>query len=71
MSISVEALLLDAQIAILQDHLRRFYDLHREGRWEDAVHEAYTTIECATDILQASVKILERVAETLPPAAKN
>lgn len=70
MSLSVETLLLDAKVAILQDHLRRFYDLHREGRWEDAVDKAYTTIECAADILQSAVKILEQVAGKLPPAAK-
>ena len=55
-----DRLMLDAKKAILQEQHRRFQELQREGRWNDAMQQLHTTLACAADLLKDSVTVLER-----------
>lgn len=61
---SSDSLILDAKQAILEEQHRRFQVLQREGKWTEAMQQFQTTMSCATDLLNESLKLLERVLET-------
>lgn len=67
MSLAAENLLLQAKIAILEDQARRFQTLQNDGKWEEALHQFQSTLQCAADVLQDSMKILEEVARKRSP----
>jgi hypothetical protein len=60
---SLDCLLLDAKQAILEDQHRRFQALQREGKWVEAMQQFQTTMSCASDLLNESLSLLERVLE--------
>ncbi len=62
MSLAIESLLLQAKTAILEDQARRFQALQKDGKWEEALEQFQSTLQCASDLLQDSAKILEVVA---------
>ena len=69
-SSQADRLLLDAKKAILQEQHRRFQDLQREERWDDAWKQLHVTLTCAADLLKDSVCLLEKVVsqkKQLPP----
>lgn len=61
---SSDSLILDAKQAILEEQHRRFQALQREGKWAEAMQQFQTTMSCASDLLNDSLKLLERVLET-------
>ncbi len=65
-----DRLILDAKKAILQEQHRRFQNLQREERWDDAWKQLHVTLSCAADLLKDSVTMLERVVaqKKLPPS---
>jgi len=56
-----ESLILDAKQAILEEQHRRFQDLQREGRWQEAMEQFQVTLVCASDLLNHSLNVLERI----------
>jgi hypothetical protein len=70
---SVDSLVLDAKQAILDEHHRRFRLLHQEGRLQEAIQQFHVTINCANDLLNDSLRLLEAAlephgaAQSLPP----
>lgn len=60
---AADRLMLDAKQAILDEQHRRFQDLQREGRWREAMQQFQITLGCASDLLNDSVKLLQRVVE--------
>ncbi len=68
-----DRLILDAKKAILQEQHRRFQDLQREERWDDAWKQLHVTLGCAADLLKDSVTMLERVVaqKKLPPTTST
>ncbi len=63
----VDSLLLDAKQAILEEHHRRFQTFYKEGRVEEAMQQFNTTIACATDLLNDSLRVLEQAIERHGP----
>jgi hypothetical protein len=65
--------MLDAKQAILNEQHRRFQMLQQEGRFAEAMQQFQVTMSCATDLLNESVQLLQRVIEKRrpddPPAA--
>ena len=66
MSMAAENLVLQAKTAILEDQVRRFHALQSDGKWEEALQQFHSTLQCAADILQGSLKILDEVAQKRP-----
>jgi hypothetical protein len=66
MSLAGENLLLQAKTAILEDKVRHFQALQTAGKWEEALQQFHVTLQCAADVLQGSLKILEEVSRTRP-----
>lgn len=68
---TADCLMLDAKQAILDEHHRRFQDLHREGKVEEAVQQIQVTLSCAADLLNDSLKLLDDTLNahcpTVPP----
>lgn len=72
---SVDSLMLDAKQAILDEQHRRFQELQREGRVQEAMQQFHTTMSCATDLLNESLRMLEEsvaahkkaIEDTTPP----
>ena len=60
----IDHLMLDAKQAILDEQHRRFQVLHDEGRWQEAMHQFQVTMNCASDLLNESLKVLEGVLDT-------
>ena len=60
---SLDCLLLDAKQAILDEQHRRFQELQREGKWVEAMQQFQSTMSCASDLLNESLSLLERVLE--------
>ncbi|MGE3151731.1 MAG: hypothetical protein AB7G48_10055 [Nitrospiraceae bacterium] len=56
-----DTLMLDAKQAILDEAHRRFQVLQEEGRSEEAMQQFQVTLSCASDLLNESLQILERV----------
>ena len=67
MSLAAENLVLQAKTAILEDQVRRFQALQSDGKWEEALQQFHSTLQCAADVLQGSLKILEEVARKRSP----
>ena len=67
---SLDCLVLDAKQAILDEQHRRFQALQREGKLTEAMQQFQATMSCASDVLNESLQILERVLEQQrrPPA---
>lgn len=72
---SLDCLVLDAKQAILDEQHRRFQVLQREGKWTEAMQQFHTTLSCASDLLNESLRLLERVLDkqrrppSSPPAS--
>lgn len=64
---SLDYLVLDAKQAILDEQHRRFEELRREGKLAEAMQQFQTTMSCASDLLNESLRMLERVLEKQPP----
>ena len=60
---SIDSLMLDAKEAILDEHRRRFQVLHHEGRVHEAIRQFHTTLHCANDVLNDSLRLLENAIE--------
>ncbi len=60
---SIDHLILDAKQAILDEQHRRFQVLQKEGRWQEAMQQFQTTMSCASDLLNESLRVLERAIE--------
>lgn len=60
----IDHLMLDAKQAILDEQHRRFQVLHDEGRWQEAMQQFQVTMNCASDLLNESLKVLEGVLDT-------
>ncbi len=58
---SIDTLMLDAKQAILDDAHQRFLTLQKEGRTKEAMHQFQVTLSCASDLLNESISVLERV----------
>ncbi len=56
-----ESLILDAKQAILEEQHRRFQSLQEEGRWQEAMQQFQVTLSCASDLLNHSLGVLERL----------
>jgi hypothetical protein len=56
-----ESLMLDAKQAILEEQHRRFQDLQREGRWQEAMQQFQVTLVCASDLLNHSLTVLDDI----------
>mgnify|MGYP001350121298 FL=1 len=76
---AVDSLMLDAKQAIMDEHFRRFQIYRQEERWEEALQQIPITLNCATDLLNESLRVLTEALEThshtsdsstLPPLGK-
>src|SRR5437879_3266763 len=67
MSLAADNLVLQAKTAILEDQVRRFQAFQKDGKWEEALQQFHSTLQCAADVLQGSLKILAAVAQREPP----
>jgi hypothetical protein len=59
----LDCLILDAKQAILHEQYRRFQELQQEKKWAEAMQQFQTTMSCASDLLNESLGLLERVLE--------
>ena len=59
----LDCLILDAKQAILHEQYRRFQELQQEKKWTEAMQQFQTTMSCASDLLNESLGLLERVIE--------
>ena len=59
----IDYLMMDAKEAILEEQHRRFQDLHREGRWVEALQQIHVTLSCASDLLNESLQVLDKAIE--------
>ncbi|HSE58349.1 MAG TPA: hypothetical protein VLA99_06580 [Nitrospiraceae bacterium] len=66
-----DTLMLDAKQAILDEAHRRFLVLQEEGRSEEAMQQFQVTLSCASDLLNESLQILERVLAEQQDAEQN
>jgi hypothetical protein len=55
--------MIDAKEAILEEQHQRFQDLHREGRWVEALQQMHVTLNCASDLLSESLRVLDETIE--------
>lgn len=56
-----DSLMLDAKQAILEEQHRRFQSLQQEGRLQEAMQQFQVTLSCASDLLNDSLGVLERL----------
>lgn len=61
---AVDSLMLDAKQAIMDEHYRRFQTLRHEERWEEALQQIPITLNCATDLLNESLRLLSEALDT-------
>lgn len=74
---AIDALMLEAKQAIMEEHHHRFQTLRQEGRWGEALQQVHVTLSCATDLLNESLRVLNetldgrngRPDEPTPPPA--
>lgn len=59
----VDYLIMDAKQVILEEQHQRFQDLHREGRWVEALQQMHVTLSCASDLLNESLRVLDETIE--------
>ena len=67
----VDHLMMDAKHAILEEQHRRFQDLHREGRWVEALQQMHVTLSCASDLLNESLRVLDETLENCHASSSN
>ncbi len=67
----IDHLMMDAKEAILEEQHRRFQDLHREGRWVEALQQIHVTLSCASDLLNESLRVLDEAIENGSPTSSN
>lgn len=56
-----ESLILDAKKAILEEQHRKFRALQASGRWQEALQQFQITLSCASDLLNHSLTMLEKI----------
>lgn len=66
---SSDILILDAKQAILEEQHRRFQELQADGNWHAALPQLQQTLTCASDLLQESLTLLEKVLTQAPHSA--
>ena len=64
---AVDNLMLDAKQAILDEQHRRFRVLQQEGRWSESMTQFHVTLGCASDLLNESLQLLQRVLDKRRP----
>ena len=67
----LDCLILDAKQAILHEQYRRFQELQQEKKWAEAMQQFQTTMSCASDLLNESLGLLERVLEKQRQKSQN
>lgn len=67
----IDHLMIDAKEAILEEQHRRFQDLHQEGRWVEALQQMHVTLNCASDLLNESLRVLDEALENSPVPSSN
>lgn len=67
----LDHLMMDAKQAILEEQHRRFQDLHRAGRWVEAMQQIHVTLSCASDLLNESLRVLDEAIENGPRPSSN
>jgi 2'-5' RNA ligase len=68
----IDYLMMDAKQVILEEQHQRFQDLHREGRWVEALQQMHVTLRCASDLLNESLRVLEETIENCQaPSSKD
>jgi hypothetical protein len=55
--------MMDAKQVILEEQHQKFQDLHREGRWVEALQQMHVTLSCASDLLNESLRVLDETIE--------
>jgi hypothetical protein len=60
---AIDSLMLEAKQAIMEEHHHRFQTLHQDGRWEEALREIQVTLNCAADLLNDSLQVLEKALD--------
>jgi hypothetical protein len=68
---SIDHLMMDAKEAILEEQHRRFQELHREGRWVEALRQIPITLSCATDLLNESLRVLDEALQNHDFSSSN
>lgn len=68
---SSDILILDAKQAILEEQHRRFQELQADGNWPAALPQLQQTLACASDLLQESLTLLEKVVNQAPRSAPS
>jgi hypothetical protein len=59
----IDYLMMDAKQVILEEQHQKFQDLHREGRWIEALQQMHVTLSCASDLLNESLRVLDETIE--------
>jgi hypothetical protein len=68
----IDYLMMDAKQVILEEQHQRFQDLHREGRWVEALQQMHVTLSCASDLLNESLRVLDETIENCQaPSSKD
>ena len=60
---ATDCLMLDAKHAILDEHHRRFQALHEEGRLDEAMKQFHITVNCANDVLNDALNLVDEILE--------
>jgi hypothetical protein len=68
---SIDHLMMDAKQAIMEEQHRRFQDLHREGRWVEALQQMHVTLSCASDLLNESLQVLDKALGSCHAPSSN
>jgi len=67
----IDHLMMDAKQAIMEEQHRRFQDLHREGRWIEALQQMHVTLSCASDLLNESLQALDKALGSCHAPSSN
>jgi hypothetical protein len=68
----IDYLMMDAKQVILEEQHQKFQDLHREGRWVEALQQMHVTLNCASDLLNESLRVLDETIENCQaPCSKD
>jgi hypothetical protein len=60
---ATDCLMLDAKHAILDEHHRKFQVLHEEGRLDEAMMQFHITVNCANDVLNDALNLVDEILE--------
>ncbi|MFO0773590.1 MAG: hypothetical protein U0172_02855 [Nitrospiraceae bacterium] len=58
---AIDTLMLDAKQAILDDAHQRFLAFQQQGMTKEAMQQFQVTLSCASDLLNESIAVLEKV----------